>query len=180
MSQFSSIDNEFLKNIKQIVDDNLGNENYSVEELAKNIGLSRSMLYRRLKRLTGKSASEYIKERRLTLAKKMLEDNAGTVSEIACNTGFNSPSYFTKVFKKYYQITPGELRKDKKATSRQALSNHFKISKRIKWAAYGFGFLILTIMLTWAGFYLFNEKANRSDISIAILPFDNLSQIENT
>src|SRR4030065_1399635 len=94
-----SMDDQFLSKIHQIVEDNLANENFSVEDLAKHAGLRRSMMHRKLIKLTGKSASDLITEKRLIRAKVMLENNVATASEIAYKVGFNSPSYFTKVFK---------------------------------------------------------------------------------
>lgn len=74
-------------------------------------GLSRSMLHRKLIRLTGKSATGLITEIRLTKAFELLENDAGTVSEIAYQVGYSSPSYFNKVFKKTYKVSAGEVRR---------------------------------------------------------------------
>ena len=107
MENHPSMTDQFLKIINQRIEDNLDNENFSVEDLAKNAGLSRSMLHRKLMKLTGKSASDHITEKRLIRAKELLENDVATASEIAYRVGFNSPSYFNKVFKKQFQISPG-------------------------------------------------------------------------
>jgi AraC-like DNA-binding protein len=93
LEKLTSIDNQFLVLVSQIVDANLGNEHFSVEDLARRAGLSRSMLHRKLKKLTGKSAGDFITEIRLTRAKVLLENDAATVSEIAYRVGFTDPSY---------------------------------------------------------------------------------------
>ena len=111
MENQTSMDDLFLKKIHQHIEDNLGNENFSVEDLAKNAGLSRSMIHRKLIKLTGKSASDLITETRLTYAKALLEKDVATASEIAYQVGFKSPSYFNKVFKKHYNVSPGNVRK---------------------------------------------------------------------
>jgi len=102
---------QFLAVIKLIIEDNIGNENFSVLDLAKEVGLSRSSLHRKLIRLTGKSATSHITEIRLTRAKELLENDVATISEVAYMVGFSSPSYFNKVFKRVYNLTPGEVRK---------------------------------------------------------------------
>ena len=102
---------QFLAVIKLIIEDNIGNDNFSVSDLAKEVGLSRSMLHRKLTRLTGKSATGLITEIRLTRARELIENDVATISEVAYMVGFSSPSYFNKVFKKVYSVTPGEVRK---------------------------------------------------------------------
>ena len=105
-----SMSDQLLAVIKQIIEDNIGNERFSVADLAKEVGLSRSMLHRKLIRLTGKSATDLITEIRLTRALELLENDVATVSEIAYRVGYSSPSYFNKVFKKTYNVSPGEVR----------------------------------------------------------------------
>ena len=111
MKNHASIDDQFLGKIHQLIEDNLDNEHFSVEDLARSAGLSRSMLHRKLIKLNNKSATDLITEKRLIRAKELLENNIGTSSEVAYKVGFGSPSYFTKVFKKYYSISPGNVRK---------------------------------------------------------------------
>ena len=96
------MDDQFLNKIYQHIEDNLNNEHYSVTDLARHAGLSRSMLHRKLIKLTGKSATFLITEKRLTKAKELLESDVATAAEIAYKVGFSSPSYFNKVFKNYF------------------------------------------------------------------------------
>ncbi len=102
---------QFLTVIKLIIEDNIGNENFSVSDLAEEVGLSRSMLHRKLIKLTGKSATDLITEIRLKRALELLKNDVVTVSEIAYRVGYSSPSYFNKVFKKTFNVSPGEVRK---------------------------------------------------------------------
>ena len=106
-----SMGDQFLTVIKLIIEDNIGNENFSVSDLAKEVGLSRSMLHRKLIKLTGKSATDLITEIRLKRALELLKNDVVTVSEIAYRVGYSSPSYFNKVFKKTFNVSPGEVRK---------------------------------------------------------------------
>jgi AraC-like DNA-binding protein len=101
MENLHSMGDQFLTIVNRIIDENLADEHFSVEDLAKHAGLSRSMLHRKLVKLTGKSATDLITERRLMQAKELLENDAGTASEIAYKVGFGSPSYFHRVFKKH-------------------------------------------------------------------------------
>lgn len=111
MEHQQSMQEQYLAVIKQIIEDNIDNESFSVADLAREAGLSRSMLHRRLIKLTGKSATDLITEIRLKKAFELLENDAGTVSEIAYLVGYSSPSYFNKVFRKTYKVSPGDVRR---------------------------------------------------------------------
>jgi AraC-like DNA-binding protein/TolB-like protein len=102
---------QYLAVIEQIIEDNIDNESFSVADLAREAGLSRSMLHRKLIRLTGKSATDLITEIRLRKAFELLENDAGTVSEVAYMVGYSSPSYFNKVFQRTYKVSPGDVRR---------------------------------------------------------------------
>ena len=103
------IDEEFLKKVLLIVEENLSDENFSIEEFSSEIGMSRTQLHRKLKALVGKSASLYVRTIRLTKAKKMIEEEKGNISEIAYSVGFSSPAYFTRCFKDEFGYPPSDL-----------------------------------------------------------------------
>lgn len=105
-----SLDEVFMEKICRAIEDNMKNEHFSVEDLSKNIGLSRSQLHRKLEAITAKTASQFIREYRLERARELIEKNVGTIAEISYQVGFNSPGYFNKCFKEYFKITPGDLR----------------------------------------------------------------------
>ncbi|MEN8248542.1 MAG: AraC family transcriptional regulator, partial [Bacteroidota bacterium] len=125
MENQPSMGDQFLETIHKIIEDNIDNENFSVEDLAEGVGLSRSMLHRKLKKLTGKSANKLITETRLSKAKELLENDIATASEIAYKVGFNDPSYFFKVFKKQYKVSPGDIKKKGVIISDQRLEIPF-------------------------------------------------------
>jgi signal transduction histidine kinase/DNA-binding response OmpR family regulator len=106
-----SMDEAFVEKLCQNVEDNIANEDYSVEELARNIGLSRSQLHRKLEAISGKSASQFIREYRLERSRELIEKKVGTIAEISYQVGFSSPGYFNKCFKEYFKTTPGDLHK---------------------------------------------------------------------
>ncbi len=107
----SSGDHSFLDSLERILQANLKNEQFGVEDLASEMSLSRFQIYRKLNALTGQSISQYIREYRLKQAMQLLKNGAETVSEISYQVGFNSPAYFNKCFTEFYGITPGEVRK---------------------------------------------------------------------
>ncbi|ELR71174.1 DNA-binding response regulator, AraC family [Fulvivirga imtechensis AK7] len=103
-------DEKFLEDLSETVFKNIDNNKFSVTQLARELGMSRSQLYRKVYALTGKSISQFIKTKRLNYAYQLLESNDGTVSEIAYKSGFSSPNYFNKCFKKKYKINPGGVK----------------------------------------------------------------------
>ena len=89
---------KFINRIKEIIDANLENENYGVSELARELGISRSNLHRKVKKIANITVTRFIKQIRLKAALEMLKQSSFTVSEVAYKTGFSSPSYFVKCF----------------------------------------------------------------------------------
>jgi DNA-binding response OmpR family regulator len=104
----TSTDEKFLQKIQKIVDDDLADSNFTVEEFCKKLGMSRMQLHRKLTALTGLSTTAFIRDQRLRLAIQRLEKSGESISEIAYSVGFSSPSYFIKCFKETYQMTPNE------------------------------------------------------------------------
>jgi signal transduction histidine kinase/CheY-like chemotaxis protein len=104
----SSIDEKLLNKITQCVEDNISNSGFSIDKLCGCTGLSRRNMFRKLKALTGMSPSEFIRYVRLKRAAQLLEQKAGSVSEIAFQTGFENLSYFSKCFKEVFQKLPSE------------------------------------------------------------------------
>ena len=100
----------FLLKLTEIIRNNFDNEQFGVKEAARIFGVSRSHLHRRLKKLTGKSVSQFIRELRLEKAMELLQKDMATVSEIAYSVGFHSPTYFNTCFKERYGFTPGEAK----------------------------------------------------------------------
>jgi TolB-like protein/Flp pilus assembly protein TadD len=109
-----SQDEKFIQELRQIVLANLGNDQFSVESLARIKGISRSQLYRKLKQCEGLSVSQFIRETRLKEAMKLLKKDVANVSEIAYRVGFNSTSYFNTCFHEYFGYPPGEIKKRSK------------------------------------------------------------------
>jgi YesN/AraC family two-component response regulator len=105
----SSTDEQFLRKIQHILDSHLTNSDFTVEMFASEIGMSRMQLHRKLKGLTGLSATNFIRSQRLTMAAELLGKSGANISEIGYQVGFNDPSYFSKCFKETYHCTPTEF-----------------------------------------------------------------------
>lgn len=103
----TSLDDAFLKRVVYLIQENIEDQNLNVESLAEQLRLSRSQLYRKIKVLTGHSASEFLRKVRLEKARELLQSqNNYNVSEVTYKVGFSSPSYFTKCFKKEFGYLP--------------------------------------------------------------------------
>jgi len=99
-------DERFLALLMDYVDSAWSDTNLKVDDFSKPVGCSKSQLYRKMMLLTGQSPNTFIKEYRLKEALKLLNRTAGNISEIAFETGFSSPSYFSKCFQKRYGHLP--------------------------------------------------------------------------
>lgn len=106
-----SLDNYFLNRVNTIIENNIENENFTVDFLAKEIGFSRSQLHRKLKQISNHSTSEYITIVKIRKATTLLSSKKYNIDEVAFKAGFNSHSYFTKCFKKVHHQTPKEYLK---------------------------------------------------------------------
>jgi len=111
MSKRLSMDQAFIRKLTEAVEANLSNEHFGVDELANEVGMSRSQIHRKLKAISNQSASQFIRELRLERAKEMLLQDTGTASEIAFQVGFGSPTYFNTCFHEYFGFPPWEFKK---------------------------------------------------------------------
>lgn len=182
----------FLEQLKKEVDLNLTNDQFSVEELARNIGMSRSQLHRKLNSVTGQSVSQFIREYRLQLSMELLREGKLTAAEVSDRVGFGSATYFSKCFNEYYGFPPGEVKaklasgtlEQAVATANKSVADHDALPqaaaksqtfiRKWVWTA-SLATFIGIILCVW--FLLLREQrgVERYDKSIAILPFKNLS-----
>lgn len=108
-SHLEDRDKQFMKQLHAIIQKNLSDSEFGVEDIGKQIGLSRVQLYRKVKAMTGSSVVDLLRKARLAKAKRLLESRSMSVSEVAYDVGFSAPSYFTKCFKDEYGMLPGEV-----------------------------------------------------------------------
>lgn len=105
----SSLDEELLKKAFKIVEENISNEQFDIPFFCSELGVSRTMLFLKIKAWTNYTPNEFIHEIRLKRAAQLLEQNKLTVSEISYKVGFNNPKYFSKCFQKKYGETPTQF-----------------------------------------------------------------------
>jgi signal transduction histidine kinase/ligand-binding sensor domain-containing protein/DNA-binding response OmpR family regulator len=105
---FNVLDEEFLKQAIAIVEEHLADSEFSVDIFSKEIGMSRSNLYLKLKAITGESAMDFIKRIRFKKAVELMQNKRYTIAQITYMCGFNSPSYFSTAFKQHYGCMPSE------------------------------------------------------------------------
>jgi len=105
---FNVLDEEFLKEAIAIVEEHLADSEFSVDVFSKQIGMSRSNLYLKLKAITGESAMDFIKRIRFKKAVELMQSKRYTIAQITYMCGFNSPSYFSTAFKQHYGCMPSE------------------------------------------------------------------------
>lgn len=102
----SESDKDFIEKISNLIKDNIDRPNLDVSFLVNEMGVSRSLLHVKLKKLTDCSATEFIRSIRLREAVKLIADGTCNISEAAYKTGFSSPAYFSRRFKEYFGVTP--------------------------------------------------------------------------
>ena len=111
LSSEGTRENAFISRFKKVVEERMTDSELSVETIGSELGLSRVQLYRKVKALTGSSPVDLLRKARLNKAQQLLQTTDLSVSEIAYQVGFTSPSYFTKCYKDEYGKVPGESRK---------------------------------------------------------------------
>ena len=97
-----------MNKVMNVVNTHLSEEEFSIEQFGHEAGMSRSQIHRKLKALTGKSPSVYLRSIRLSKAKQMIQRKEATISEISYKVGFSSPAYFSRCFKDEFGYPPSE------------------------------------------------------------------------
>jgi AraC-like DNA-binding protein len=101
----------FLDKLIKTIEANISNEDFTVEQLQTNVGMSRMQLHRKVKALTNQSTSDFIRSIRLKRAAQILRQPGIQVAEAAYSSGFNHMSYFSKCFKEQFGVLPSEYGK---------------------------------------------------------------------
>jgi AraC-like DNA-binding protein len=173
---------DFLQQINEIIEANLSNEKFGIEELSREMGMNRMSLYRKIKSSTDKSGSQFIRELRLEKGKELLENEDITVSEISYRVGFGSPTYFNNCFREYFGVAPGELRNREPLNDPEIKPDEHPVEpipKKSKHITILIGLVVLLFVLIPVSVYVTNKislsKETITDKSIAVLPFKYLS-----
>lgn len=163
-----------ITNLENEVEANLNNEQFGVEELADKVNMSRSHLHRKLKKETGQSISQFIREYRLRKAHDLLVHENLTSAEVAYKVGFGSATYFSKAYNDLYGFSPGET---KSYTSSKTLTKTKHTYPSAKILITG---IILILLIS--SFFLFRSSFDHTYVpkkTLAVLPFKNLSADQN-
>jgi len=187
MSESFRTDHPIIKRLTDIVLANISNENFGVEDLAKEAGLSRITLYRKIKSVKNQDPTQFIKEIRLRKAMELLRQNEGTVAEIAFKVGFGSPAYFNKCFHDFFGFPPGKIKRETLKAGEEITPVEFIGTIRSKRPFHRqfiipIGLLSFLVLIS-LGYFLYNSKSSSSEVdnvsgsvkSIAVLPFRNLT-----
>ena len=114
--QITSQDEKIMECAVKVIEDNIDNSNFTVEEFGQSVGMSRSTFYNKIKSLTGLSPVEFIRDIRLKRASQLLGTGQLLIKEVAFMTGFSDTKYFGECFKNKYGMTPMEYKNSKKDT----------------------------------------------------------------
>jgi AraC-like DNA-binding protein/Tfp pilus assembly protein PilF len=129
----NTLDQSFLKKVIQMIDENIDNPRFGVEELADKVNMSRTNLHRKIKAITNFPTSELIRTIRLRKAAELLLNQVDTVSQVGLMVGFDDHSYFSKSFRKQFGVSPSEYVKSLNTQKPEKFSpdSQMDLSKRV-------------------------------------------------
>ena len=108
------MEDAFLQKLRKEVEENMDDPDFGIEQLCRKVHLSRMQVHRKLKALTDKSASHFIRSIRLQKSKELIRTTNMTISEIAYEVGFNDPNYFSRIFNQEFGIAPSQFLQERK------------------------------------------------------------------
>ena len=114
--RMNRLDREFIDKLNKVIEDNITKEDLNMEFMSDNMAMSHSTFYRKVKALTGMSAKEYIRKKRLMRCAQLLKSGDYNVTEAATMIGFNDLGHFREIFKKEFGVPPSEYLRNKTAT----------------------------------------------------------------
>ena len=108
--QITSVQEKFIEDLKAIIEKNIDNSQYSVDDLGAAIAMSRSQVHRKLKAITDQSATKFIRNYRLHRAAELIKIGSGNITEIAYQVGFSSQTYFSSCFQELFACSPSQYK----------------------------------------------------------------------
>ncbi|WP_420385888.1 helix-turn-helix domain-containing protein [Roseivirga sp.] len=174
MSDIPARDQKFIEQLRETIEQHMSDEQFGVSELAEAVGMSRSNLLRKIKKLLGLSVSQLIRQVRLERAMELLKDSELNVSEVSFEVGFASTSYFVKCFREQYGYPPGEAQERFQQENTVASVELLTVSnrKRLIIGLVALALLACVVFLFWK---LSDADQDLTEVekSIAVLPFKN-------
>ena len=125
----SSRDQLFIEKLLKVVEANMDNEKFGVENLSAAVAMSQSQLHRKLKALINQPANHFIRMVRMNRAKELLEKDAGNISEVAYKVGYEDPGYFSKTYKAFFGQLPSEVKMPKKSKT-VSINSDFSLNNK--------------------------------------------------
>lgn len=119
----SDKDKEFADRLQMVMDQQIGNAQFTIDEFASMMGLGRTVFYRKVRGVTGYSPNEYIRIIRMKKAAELLLENRYTVAEVSYKVGINDPFYFSKCFKQQFGVAPSVYLRGKEESGIQETEN---------------------------------------------------------
>ena len=108
-------DEQFLKDVIKIIEENISDPDFNIEKITQYVGLGRTTFFKKLKSLTGLAPVEFMKDMKLKRGYQLLQTGEFTISEIAFKLGFSDAGYFSKCFKEKYNAKPTDIIKNIKS-----------------------------------------------------------------
>jgi signal transduction histidine kinase/ligand-binding sensor domain-containing protein/DNA-binding response OmpR family regulator len=108
--KIDSFDDKLLAKLMQVMEENMDNSEFTVDDLVAGIGIGRSVFFKKIKSLTGLAPVEFIREVRIKRAAQLIETGQFTISQVTYMVGNNDPRYFSRIFKQRYGLTPSEYK----------------------------------------------------------------------
>ncbi len=184
-------DQVFIRKLTDIILENLGNENFGVNQLADAFGMSPYRLNRKLNEIKNETINQFIREVRLLKALEILKNEPYTASEVAFKVGFNSTTYFTKSFHEFFGYPPGKVKKGNIENQSKSNLTHdssnfghnmtaiFRLSPIVIRILVSFILLVIIAFSIYPRIFKVNSLENllssNDKISIAVMPFQNLT-----
>ena len=103
-------DEHLIRKISSVIMENISDAEFGTDSLCLQVGMSKASLYRKMKALTGQSTNEFIQNFRLKYAARLLSESSAPISDIAYDVGFSDPYYFSRSFKKLFEMSPKQWR----------------------------------------------------------------------
>jgi TolB-like protein/AraC-like DNA-binding protein len=175
MSDPSQSRDHFIVQAEALIVENLSNEQFGVSELAAAMNMSRSNLLRKIKKRTGLSASQFIRQLRLQQGMDLLQSTSMTVSEISYQVGFGSTSYFIKCFREHYGYPPGEAAEKTQFEEEHSPAKDKNPNLRKRYLV--ISLMIVLLVILSIALYDRKEPGPEYELekSIVVLPFKNES-----
>lgn len=172
---------DFIGRLTGVIEANLKNDQFGVNELARTMGMERSTLHRKIIKIANVSVSQFINQVKLKYALRLLQETSLSVSDVAFDSGFHSVTYFSKCFHDYYDFSPGEAKN--KTAERNLVIKKTRIPeiRKMGLAASLFVIVILIFLFIFherINLNLFSNQPKEPEKTVAVLPIKDINQSE--